>query len=293
MIPLGLGATLTAAVGWALLDAARKSLVRRIDPRPLLVWLALGQLPLFVAWAAWDAAWFSAPSTYALPGAASVVLNVAANLLYLRAVKVSPLSLVIPLLSFVPVFTVIAANPLLGELPRPVQLGGIALVVAGALTLNADAARGRGPFGLVRALLAEPGSLPMLGTALCWSLTIVVDKMATQHASYAAHGVVINGGVGLILLGWLAARRELKRLGQVKGSWVLLAGAVGAAAVGLGTQLVAIQYLFTSVVEAIKRAVGMASSVLLGRLFFAEPVTTHKIVAIVAMTVGGSVIVMA
>ena len=48
---------------------------------------------------------------------------------------------------------------------------------------------------MVRALLREPGTLPMLGTALCWALTLVVDKLAIGHASIGAHGVVLNAGI--------------------------------------------------------------------------------------------------
>lgn len=290
-IGFGLGITLVASLGWSVLDASRKSLVRRIDLVPLLTLLALGQLPLFVAWGAWEGRWFSDPRAYLLPGLASVLLNVAANLLYLRAVKLSPLSLVIPLLSFVPVFTVLAANPLLGELPRPLQLLGIGLVVIGALVLNAGSEKAKGPIGLFRALLHERGSVPMLGTALCWALTIVVDKLATAHASYPAHGVIINAGIGLVMSGWLLVRKDLKKLGQARGSIVLLIGAVAAASTGLGAQLVAIQYLFTGVVEAIKRGIGITLSVIFGRMFFAEPVTTPKIVAVLLMSAGTVTIV--
>jgi drug/metabolite transporter (DMT)-like permease len=184
---LGVGLTIGSALCWSGLDATRKVLVQKISPVALLVLLTVGQIPLFAVWAAtagdtidsWD---------YVLPGLASLGLNVIANLAFFRAVSVSPLSLTVPLLAFVPVFTTIAANPLLGEMPGGRQIAGIGVVVVGALTLNAGAAEERSPLAFAKALFRERGSLPMLVTALCWSLTIVVDKLATQHAGYGIHG---------------------------------------------------------------------------------------------------------
>lgn len=290
MTALGLTFTVACSLGWVGLDASRKALVRDVDPLPLLVLLTLGQLPLFLAWAFTDPVWITS-TDYALPGAASVILNLLANVLYLHAVRVSPLSLTVPLLSFVPVFAVVAANPLLGQLPNWSQIAGIAFVVLGALALNAGRAPDRGPLGLVRALLRERGSLPMLGTALCWSLTIVADKLATDHASYAAHGVVLNAGIGGVGVAWLAVRRDLGKLGSVRRVWKPGLLAIGFATVGLGGQLVAVQHMLVALVEALKRAIGLVGSVTVGRLMFGEPITTAKIVAVVLMAAGTTAIV--
>jgi drug/metabolite transporter (DMT)-like permease len=254
------------------------------------VLLSLGQLPPFVAWALTEPVWI-ASTDYVLPGVASVLLNLLANVLYLHAVKVSPLSLTVPLLSFVPVFAVAAADPLLGQLPDAPQLVGIGFVVLGALALNAGNAADRTPLGLVRALLRERGSLPMLGTAVCWSLTIVADKLATDHASYGAHGVVLNVGIGAMGIAWLAARRDLGKLAAVRHAWKLWVLAIGFATLGLGSQLLAIQHALVALVEALKRAAGLVGSVAVGRLIFAEPVTAAKIVAVVLMAVGTTAIV--
>ena len=286
----GLSVTVVAAFGWAGLDASRKTLVRELRPMPLLVLLTIGQLPLFLAWAATQPVWIVS-TDYVLPGLASVVLNILANLLFLRALQVSPLSLTIPLLSFVPVFATIAANPVLGQLPSVQQLVGIGVVVAGALTLNAGEAPKKGIVGLARALLKEPGSLPMLGTALAWSLTIVVDKIATDHASPAAHGAVLNFGIGGFGLVWLASRRELKRLAPVKKTWKVWLMSIVFGSIGLGGQLVALQHVFVALVESLKRAIGLASSVIVGRLVFKEPITGWKLASVLLMAAGTTAIV--
>ena len=112
MTLFGLSLTVACSLGWVGLDASRKHLVRTVEPLALLVVLAFGQLPLFLAWALTDPVWIE-NTDYFVPGLASVVLNALANVLYLRAVRASPLSLTVPLLAFVPVFAVLAAQPLL------------------------------------------------------------------------------------------------------------------------------------------------------------------------------------
>ncbi len=287
---LGIGLTVGAALCWSGLDASRKVLVQSVTPVALLVLLTLGQMPLFAAWAvasgdtitSWD---------YVLPGLISLALNVVANLSFFRAVTVSPLSLTVPLLAFVPVFTTIAANPILGELPALHQLGGIAVVVVGALTLNAGTAVGRSPLAFVRALFRERGSLPMLVTALCWSLTIVVDKIATAHAGFGIHGAMLNLGLGLFGLALLIARGRLGELRGIRKAYKPWLFAIVMGALGLGGQLVAVQHLFAALVEAGKRAIGVTMSVIVGRVMFDEAITPYKVAAVVLMSLGAGLIV--
>lgn len=287
---LGLGLTVGSALCWAGLDASRKVLVQRLSPVALLVLLTLGQLPLFAVWALLSGDTIH-DAGYVLPALASLGLNVVANLCFFRAVTVSPLSLTVPLLAFVPVFTTIAANPILGELPGVPQLVGIGVVVLGALTLNAGAAKQRRPLALARALLEERGSVPMLVTALCWSLTIVVDKLATAHAGYGIHGALLNGGLGAFGLVLLAARGQLRELREIRTAWRPWLFAIVTGAMGLGGQLVAVQHLFAALVEAGKRAIGVTMSVVVGRVAFGEPITPFKIAAVVLMSAGAGLIV--
>jgi drug/metabolite transporter (DMT)-like permease len=131
----------------------------------------------------------------------------------------------------------------------------------------------------------------MLGTALAWSMTIVADKVATDHASLGAHGVVLNVGVGGFGLVWLASRRELRKLAAIRRVWKVWLLSIGFGTLGLGGQLVALQHVFVAVIESLKRAIGLASSVIVGRLLFKEPVTPWKLVAVALMAIGTSVIV--
>ena len=276
-----------SSLSWAGLDATRKMLASRVSAVALVTVLSAGQIPLYIAW------WISEAGTitsvdYVGPALVEVALNVAANLLFVRAVEISPLSVTIPFLSFTPVFATAIAAPLLGEIPSTLQLGGISAVVLGALVLTSGQAveHGLGPFGIFRALGKERGALYMLAVALFWACTIAIDKAAMKHASLSIHALIQNGGVGVILFGYLLVRGRLRELAAVKERPVAFAATVLFAAGGFALQLVAIKVLLVGVVETLKRALGLVSALIVGRIWFAEPISGTKVLASLIMAVG-------
>ncbi len=275
-----------SSLGFAALDALRKVLSRRVDPVPLAALLTMGQLPLFAAWALVGSQ-TSVSAGYIAPGAATVVLNVAANVLFLRAVQRSPLSVTIPFLSLTPVFSTLLGGVVLGEHPARTEAAGIALVVLGALLVNLRRDR---PSPLV-ALRHEPGSLMMGGVALIWSLTAVLDKRALAFADVPMHAAIQCAGVAVVLLALLGARRRLAELGRVSSLRTAFALSLVAAAVGLGLQFVALRLTLVGLVEALKRAIGMFLAVVAGRVVFEEPVTAGKVAGIALMSGGVFLIV--
>jgi len=286
---LGLTLALGSALCWAGLDATRKELVRDVAPVALVAALTLGQAPLFAVWGGVDGRLWTGVG-YLAPGLAALGLNVAANVTFVRAVQLSPLSLTIPYLSLTPVFTAVFAVPLVGETPSVLQSVGIGVVVAGALLLHAGNPDSPGPSGLLRAYLKERGSVLMSLVALMWSLTGPLDKLALGHASVAGHALVQTGGVGLVLLAWLALRGRVHDVSPVRGRAGVFAAAVAFATVAAALQLLSIQLLLVALVETIKRAVGMTAAVAVGRVRFGEPVTAPKLAAIALMTAGTALV---
>ena len=209
--PLALLTVAGAALAYSGLDVLRKLLAEEIGPIALLVLLTLGSMPLFVLWALSEGSW-EVGAGYLVPGVGTIALNVAANLAFLQAVRVSPLSLTIPYLSLTPVFATVLAIPLLGELPTALQNGGIVLVVVGAFWLNLPADGSVSLRAVGRGLVEERGSLLMILTALCWSLAAPLDKLAIGASSPALHALIMMTGItvaGLVLLG---ARGEMGQL---------------------------------------------------------------------------------
>ena len=278
------------AVAFSLADLMRKMLAERMRPLPLLVAMSAGMAPFFLAWWIWQGA--AGPAAgYWLPGLASAALNLAANLAFLEAVRIAPLSLTIPVLSLTPVFTTLLAIPLLGEVPSARQLAGVLLVVGGVLWLNAAAGDGAVLRRLWRALRRERGSALMAATALLWSLAMPLDKMALAASGAPFHGLMLNAGVALGALLVLAGRRQLSELRRLAGRWGLLALLIGVGALALVLILLAISETWIGFIETMKRGLGSFMAVVWGRLFFAEPVTARKLVAVAVIAAGVALIV--
>jgi drug/metabolite transporter (DMT)-like permease len=280
-----------SAIAFSSLDLARKILVTRISGMTLLFYLSVGSLPFFAAWVALENPGVPAPG-YLLPALGSVALNLVANLLFIEAVRISPLSLTVPFLAFAPVFTTLLGVPLLGENPRLVQWIGVSTVVAGALQLNRSANDGSALSGLWRALVSERGSVLMIVVALSWSLAMPFDKIALARADAAIHGCVLNVGVAAGLAAALLLRGRIGELGTVGRAGLLLPVAVLASVVGLAFLFLALGLVYAGIIETLRRAIGSVAALLLGRRFFAEPLTRGKLVAVALMSGGVALILL-
>jgi drug/metabolite transporter (DMT)-like permease len=275
-----------SSLGWSGLDLLRKLLLREVAPVALLLLLTLGAVPLFAAWA-----WIGGVTTpgpgYLAPALASVLLNVVAGLLFLHGMRLAPISATIPLLSLTPVFTTLSAIPLLGERPSAAGVAGILLVIAGAIWLNWP----RRPAGPTAPATSDPrrslyGAVMVAGTALLWSLTPPLDKMAVERSGALLHGLVLSGGVALAVFAVLAFQGGLGELGRVRRVPGLLVLALIVSTAALGLQLLAMPMIFVGTLETLKRGLGNCMSLVYGRLFFGEAVTPSKILAVVLMAAG-------
>ena len=226
------------------------------------------------------------PGGYWWQFGASLGLNIVANVLFLRAVQISPLSLTTPYLGLTPAFTALIAWPMAGQQPRPLGWGGIVVVCVCAFLLNAP--RGGGWAGPLRALIKERGSLYMIIVALVWSVTPLLDKGAAEGTSILWHVFMLNASLGVVYLGW--------RLCQDGGPGPVIrsAGKCGWA-VGLGTVALAGAMLFqfgaypwidVAVVETLKRCVGVTGAMVVGYFFLGEDVTWWRAGVAGAMVCG-------
>jgi drug/metabolite transporter (DMT)-like permease len=288
---LALLVVVACALAWSAFDLVRKALLERVDPMPLVFALTALQTPLFALWAA-AVGGVEVAAGYALPAALSLALNIVSNVLFVVAIKVSPLSLTIPLLSLTPVFTTILAVPMLGEVPGRWEIAGIGLVVVGALGLHVVPGRGVDPVELARAFMRERGSVMMAGVALMWSITPPLDKLAMERSSPAFHGFVLSAGVAAGIGLMLAGRGRLGAIRPMVERPVLVGLAVVASAVALALQLVAIQMVFVSLVETVKRGLGNATAVAAGAWLFRERVGPWQWAAVALMGVGVGMILL-
>lgn len=269
-----------SALAFAGLDLIRKLLAGRIAPMVLVLYMSLGAVPilciLLFRFGAGPISW-----GYVLPGLGALTLNFTANLGFIHALKISPLSRTIPLLSLTPVFTALSAVPLLGEIPSSRQGIGILLVVAGAIALNGGAER-----NWAGGILKERGALIMTGVALLWSLSGPLDKLAIGHASVYFHATVMSLGVGIGALVLLWGQRRLAELRRALQFAPLLLASMVAITLALVFQLLAISGVLVSLVESVKRAMGSLAALLLGRWFFGERIDRVQVLAVGVMAVG-------
>ena len=278
---MGFSFGVVAALCWAGLDVVRKALAGKASPSSLAVFMLLGQLPFLGAWALYDQRWVT-DAGYWPPAVASMLTNALANVLFMRSVQLSPLSRTVPFLSLTPVISALAAIPLLGEVPGSMHWAGISLVVLGALVLNSDLSD-----SWWKSLSHEKGAPYMIAVAFLWACSTALDKRALGHASPASHAFLLSAGSATILLSWILSRGKQGELRQVlRAPTSLLVGLIGFAVAALALQMMALQWLWVAVVETLKRAFGVFGSIVFGRLFFGEPITDRKVIALALMVAG-------
>ena len=265
----------------------RKLLAPHLSPLAVVFYLALGQVPVLLLWGAATTAGPITPR-YLLVAGGSITLNIVANGAYVAALLRSPLSVSVPLLSLTPAFVATFARPLLGEWPQPVQLLGIALVVAGALLLGGAAAEGGSLAAWWRALRREPGARLMLLVAVCWGLTLPLDKLGVEAVGPARHALVLCAGIAAGTLLVMAVRGRAGELaaGMRRRVLPLLAGAIVVSAAALILQLLVIQVALVGVVEAVKRAVGNVMALFIGGAFFGEGIGWKKVLSLLLLVAG-------
>jgi drug/metabolite transporter (DMT)-like permease len=213
-----------------------------------------------------------------------VPLEIAATLLYIKAIQISPLSLTIPFLAFTPLFLLIIPGLMLGEQLSAIGIAGVILVAIGAYLLHIHLGK-KGLVEPLRAIAREKGSILMLAAAAIYSLTSTLGKVAIQHSSPMFVGIFYFPFLGLLFLP-VAARRSNRGLRLITTSNMKLC-----AFIGLSTALMSIfHYLAISQANvaymiSVKRS-SMIFTTLFGWLFFGERNIGERLFGSVVMLVG-------
>ncbi len=118
---------------------------------------------------------------------------------YIKAIKISPLSLTLPFLSFTPVFMILTGKIILHETLTMSGIAGIALIVTGSYCLNLEHMP-RGVLEPFRAIGREPGSLLMILVAFIYSITSSIGKLGVLHSSPAFFGLTYFSLLCLVML---------------------------------------------------------------------------------------------
>src|SRR3972149_1211786 len=173
--------SLLTAFSLSTADALSKRALRSTD-EIVIVWVREAYAMPFVALALLFAPIPMLDSTFFITLIVLLPLEVAALVLYVKAINVSPLSLTVPFMALSPVFIMVIAFFMLGEVPDKSGFAGIMLIAAGAYLLNASASKG-GLLGPIKAIGREKGSLLMIIVAIIYALTSTLGKIAVNHSS--------------------------------------------------------------------------------------------------------------
>ncbi|MBI5199116.1 MAG: DMT family transporter [Nitrospirae bacterium] len=215
-------------------------------------------------------------------------LEIAATILYIKAIKVSPLSLTIPFLSFTPLFLIITSLIILGETPSIPGIIGIILIVTGAYTLNIhELKKPQGLLEPLRAIMKERGSVYMIIVAFIYSVTANFGKLAIVNSSPVFFGIVYY----LILTAAFTPIALTKSQGRlnIKGNIFIYFS------IGLFIALMVIFHVFAIVLTdvaymiAIKRT-NLVFSVIYGHLIFREGRIGERLLSSAIMVAGVAII---
>ena len=219
----------------------------------------------------------------------NVVLNFFAQILLYKALKLSDISLIIPLLSFTPVFLLFTSWIILGEFPTLLGLVGILIIVFGTWLLNISEIK-KGIFAPFKAILTNKGSLFALFVAIIWSITSNVDKLALQESSplFFISCFSLSLAVLFSFIVFIKFRDRIKPEFFSSFWQFLLIGSTWAMAIWL--QMLAISKILVPYVISIKRTHSILT-VIWGKIFFKEKNIKSRLIGAIVMALGAIMIV--
>ncbi|PSO74680.1 MAG: hypothetical protein BRC40_06545 [Cyanobacteria bacterium QH_8_48_120] len=200
-------------------------------------------------------------------------LNVVAMILYIKALKLSDLSITVPLITFTPLFLLITAPLIVKENPTIFDRIGIFLIVTGSYVLNFQE-KHKGYLAPFKALLNQKGPKLMFLVAFIWSITSTVDKLGVENSSPTfwaiANYTVIATAIFPIML--YKSKHNLK---QIPKNIIVLVPIGLFQGLAVLFQMQAISMTLVAHVISVKRMSALLS-VLLGHLIFQEKGITER-----------------
>ncbi|MEQ8509686.1 MAG: EamA family transporter [Rhodospirillaceae bacterium] len=285
-----LALTLVCAIGFAASDYFRKAASDHMPATLLLTVFVTGQIPVIGGWVLVMGS-FTLQQGYWTLGVITALAGLFANLLFLMALRVSSLSLTVPVLGLVPVFTTVFGALALNEIPTGQQTLGIVLAVLGLLTLYLPE-DDLNPVHVFSRFATDTGARYMLGVAVLWSATAPLDKASMALSSPATHAFVQVCLISAALMVYIAVTGRTRAIAISRQALTPAALSSLTAGIAYGSQLVAYQLTLVGVVESLKRVIGLLSALLLGAILLHEPLTKPKLVGIALMIIGVPLIIL-
>lgn len=270
-----------AGLGAATSDALVKRFFSGLSPYEMALIRLFYSLPwllsifMFVPWPETDLV-FWASIAIALP------LEITAFLIYMKALKVAPLSNSIPFLAFTPVFVILTGWMALGETVSREGFAGIILIVTGSYVLNLSkvASGWMQPF---RAALNEPGSRYMIVISFIYSITSILGKLAILHSEPVFFGTIYTILMTIaVALVWPFSKARPACFLVKPAAGIILGSAVALTVI---CHMAAISRIEAAYMISIKRT-SLLFSVLYGAFWFKEEKIHERVAGALLMLAG-------
>lgn len=220
---------------------------------------------------------------------ATGILNLVAAVLYFKALKITDLSLAIPMMSFTPVFLILTSFFIMRELPTSIGILGICLIVIGSYFLNTSKNSTK-LFDPLKAIFTNKGTLYMLVVAFLFSISTNYDKLAVQNsdAFFSSAMIFLFVGISFLIISLFKAKKELIN-SKKHFSKFLLAGSI------LALIAISINFAFTTqivpYVISIKRT-SILFTLVYGAFLFKEKGMLRRSLGAVVMLIGALLIIL-
>ncbi len=213
------------------------------------------------------------------------ILDTIAAVIYYKALSMSEISLLAPISSFNPAFTLIFATIFLHENPTPIKLIGILLIIIGAYLLNVDQIRA-GIFKPIAKLLSDKGVKLFLISNLIWGMTPILQKKAifeTTPNIPVAVPTIETVFIIIFLLPFLFKMKNPKKYVNVNLKWLLAYGSL--ASIGQFAALTAFSLNNVAYVTAVFKLSALFS-IILGAVLFKEHHIQERFLGAFVMVIG-------
>jgi len=217
-------------------------------------------------------------------------INVAASILYMKAISKGDISVVVPMLSFTPLFLLITSPFLVGEFPRLWGIIGMILIVIGSYLLNVNL-KSQNLFAPLKALFQNKGTRYMLIVAVIWAVSANFDKLSIQYSSVYQHILFVNIFVFIGITIVVGSMKKLKISEIHKDRKNLLIMSLFTTTTYI-FQMTALSLTLVAYVISLKRVSGLIS-VFLGHFILGEPNLRERLFGAFLMFLGVVFIVLA
>ncbi len=217
-------------------------------------------------------------------------INVAASILYMKAISKGDISAVVPMLSFTPLFLLVTSPFLIGEFPKFWGIAGMILIVVGSYLLNVNL-KSKNIFAPFKALLQNKGTRYMLIVAVLWAVSANFDKLSIQYSSVFQHIFFVNVFVflGITVVVTIMKRFKISEIQKDKKNLFIMSLFTTTTYI---CQMMALSLTLVAYVISLKRISGLIA-VFLGHFILGEPNLKERVLGAFLMFLGVAFIVLA